>query len=64
MPLDLFFDPPDLGIEDIYDTDDLRSCRSCGCTDDNACVPACWWVEEDLCSTCAAGAHLIQEPPC
>lgn len=31
-----------------------RTCRSCGCTDDHACWPTCWWVETDLCSTCAA----------
>lgn len=36
----------------------LRMCRSCGCTDDWACVVPptyvpCHWVEEDLCSACA-----------
>jgi hypothetical protein len=31
---------------------DVRTCRVCGCTDDNACPPTCWWVAEDLCSTC------------
>ncbi|HEY9415625.1 MAG TPA: hypothetical protein VIQ30_12755 [Pseudonocardia sp.] len=36
-----------------YDTDQaVRSCRVCGCTDDDACKPACWWVAPDLCSTC------------
>jgi hypothetical protein len=30
-----------------------RSCRSCGCTDNNACRPfGCYWVEADLCSAC------------
>ncbi len=33
-------------------------CRECGCWDWNACVDMhdgpCWWVEEDLCSVCAA----------
>lgn len=33
-----------------------RSCRECGCTDDRACTPPCWWVEQDLCSTCRYGA--------
>ena len=32
-------------------------CRSCGCTDDNACWDPkaghpCYWVEADLCSAC------------
>lgn len=35
-----------------------RSCKICGCTDDNACIHpdlgACWWVDDDLCSFCAA----------
>lgn len=37
-----------------------RSCRSCGCTDDDCsgCVERtgvpCFWVEPDLCSACAA----------
>ena len=34
----------------------LRSCESCGCTDDRACTDdaglPCWWVAEDLCSAC------------
>lgn len=33
-------------------------CRVCGCLDWNACInrwgETCWWVEEDLCSFCAA----------
>ena len=32
---------------------DLRTCRVCGCTDDEACEGGCTWVEEDLCSRCA-----------
>lgn len=28
-------------------------CRECGCTDYNACDDGCWWVEADLCSSCA-----------
>lgn len=32
----------------------VRACRVCGCTDDHACPGGCWWVEGDLCSTCAA----------
>ena len=38
-------------------TSNKRSCRICGCTDDNACVDeetgeTCTWVEDDLCSNC------------
>ena len=39
--------------------DDLeRACRSCGCTEDDACFDVatgpCYFVELDLCSSCAA----------
>jgi hypothetical protein len=30
-----------------------RGCRVCGCTNTYACEGGCWWVEADLCSTCA-----------
>jgi hypothetical protein len=30
------------------------ACRGCGCSDSRACDPPCHWVEEDLCSRCAA----------
>lgn len=30
-----------------------RACRECGCTDSRACAGRCWWVEPDLCSSCA-----------
>lgn len=29
-----------------------RSCRVCGCTDDQACDGGCVWVGPDLCSAC------------
>lgn len=32
--------------------DQVASCRRCGCTDGAACFPSCWWVEDDLCSSC------------
>lgn len=32
------------------------ACRECGCTDEQACFPPCWWVEPDLCSACEAKA--------
>lgn len=30
-----------------------KVCRVCGCTENNACLCGCYWVEEDLCSACA-----------
>jgi hypothetical protein len=30
-----------------------RTCRSCGCTPARACPGGCYWLEEDLCSSCA-----------
>jgi len=39
--------------------DVVRTCRICRCTDSDACLEACGWVEADLCSTCAdLGEHL------
>lgn len=38
-----------------------RTCRVCGCTQNNACLtPAgpCHWVERDLCSGCASPGLL------
>lgn len=28
-------------------------CRMCGCTDEIACEPGEYWIEPDLCSSCA-----------
>lgn len=36
---------------EIFDPDDRR-CRVCGCTQFNACLGGCYWIEEDLCSKC------------
>jgi hypothetical protein len=30
------------------------TCRECGCSDSLACPEGCWWVQDDLCSECAA----------
>mgnify|MGYP001570285698 CR=1 FL=1 len=40
---------------DVVDVIAIRTCRSCGCTDDQACFGGCWWISdnEDLCSACA-----------
>jgi len=34
--------------------DEPRTCCVCGCTDDEACEGGCTWIEDDLCSSCAA----------
>lgn len=33
----------------------IRTCRACGCTDEEGCFGGCWWTSEtdDLCSSCA-----------
>lgn len=30
----------------------MQICRTCGCTQDDACAGGCWWAEPDLCSSC------------
>jgi hypothetical protein len=30
-----------------------RSCRVCGCTNQRGCPGGCYWVDKDLCSSCA-----------
>jgi len=35
---------------------EIRKCRVCGCTWDNACAGGCAWVEKDLCSECVRRA--------
>lgn len=35
-----------------------RTCRVCGCTDDDACEGGCWWVDADLCSACSFPGHV------
>lgn len=32
---------------------DFVICRECGCSDNNACLGGCYWVQPDLCSSCA-----------
>ena len=47
----------------------IRMCRSCGCTDNNACIhrfsgETCHWVELDLCSACiCASERSLFYPP-
>lgn len=35
----------------------VRSCWSCGCTDDHACPGGCWWVDDHLCSACTTSSQ-------
>lgn len=30
----------------------VRTCRSCGCTDEHGCPEGCYWAAPDLCSLC------------
>lgn len=48
----------------VFDPEPVATCRVCGCTDDRACEGGCWWVEPDLCSTCASRieAAVKREP--
>lgn len=43
------------------DRDGLTRCRICGCTETDACLLGCSWVQEDLCSTCAKAVDAIAE---
>jgi hypothetical protein len=42
----------------VRDAESMAVCRDCGCTDHDPCTGpdgrACFWVEQDLCSVCAA----------
>lgn len=40
-------------LTQAFELFDVRVCRECRCTDDVACMTGCWWVEDDLCSSCA-----------
>jgi hypothetical protein len=45
----------------------VRTCRRCGCTDEQACPGGCHWVADDLCSACpptstTPGAVVLIEP--
>lgn len=50
-----------------FKAEGVRSCRACGCTDDDCsiCIArtglACHWVEDDLCSACL---HMATEGEC
>lgn len=46
--------------------DVIRTCRSCGCTDDRACFLGCTWVSEteDLCSSCSPTPPAAADDVC
>jgi PRTRC genetic system protein A len=51
VPADMLFD--DLGPFADRLSESERTCRVCGCNEDNACDGGCYWVKPDLCSRCA-----------
>ena len=47
--------------------ENVTHCQGCGCHDFDACVEddtgmVCWWVEENLCSACAAKMAAQADP--
>jgi nucleoside 2-deoxyribosyltransferase len=45
-----------LAAEPLFD---VRKCRICSCTDMNACLAGCMWIEDDLCSECIDGVGQV-----
>jgi hypothetical protein len=45
---------PFRGYQGLFDIPEatLRVCRVCGCSEKNACKGGCYWIEQDLCSSC------------
>lgn len=43
--------------------EDTAACALCGCTEDRACFPTCWWVQADpnLCNRCAERAGGVEQ---
>lgn len=37
-----------------------QTCRICGCWEYAACPGRCWWVAEDLCSSCVSETITLQ----
>ena len=52
---DLFGRPLMLALQKCLKDEEggARRCRSCGCTDEQACPGGCSWTAPDLCSVCA-----------
>ena len=38
-----------------------RRCRVCGCTDECGCPEGCWWIEDDLCSSCGDKSGISEK---
>ena len=43
----------------------IRRCHVCKCTETSACPGRCWWIGQDLCSSCGprAARHLRERVP-
>lgn len=46
--------------EDFEEELEPRTCSGCGCTDAEGCFEGCWWVADDLCSSCASDPEALQ----
>lgn len=44
---------PAKGALGLWEWDGIGVCRLCRCSESDACIPTCYWVEPDLCSECA-----------
>ncbi len=40
-------------LEEDEPTGGVRTCKVCGCTDEEACAGGCSWAQPAICSTCA-----------
>jgi len=38
-------------------------CRGCGCSNFSSCPGGCWWVDDDLCSSCAVAVDVESGTP-
>lgn len=56
-----FADAEPFGAQDGFEPHGEVTCRGCGCSQFNPCISgegyACAWVDDDLCSRCAALAE-------
>ena len=41
----------------------FQVCRSCGCSNFAACAGGCWWVDDDLCSSCEVAVDVATGAP-